>query len=572
MQMEAQCVYVTIHLMKQTEALTILKTGRNVYLTGAAGSGKTYVLNEYISYLKNRGIAVGVTASTGIAATHLGGVTIHSWSGAGIKDTLRDEEIEALTEKEYLHKRLDKARVLVIDEVSMLSPRLLDTVERICRVMKRNDKPFGGMQVVLSGDFFQLPPVARGVSDIEFINVSDTWRNMDVRVCYLKEQFRHDDRALEDILNEMRTGMISTATKKIFADICKQKRGDTIVPTRLYTHNVDVDAENERELAELPGEDHIYEMTTKGKTRLVESLVKSILAPAELHLKKNAVVMFVKNNFEEGYVNGTLGIVKGFDKSDMPIVETRSGKTIYVSAVEWEVEEDGKVLARVEQLPIRLAWAITIHKSQGMSMDAAEIDLSKAFVPGQGYVALSRLRTLAGLTLAGINDVALSVHPNVLSIDRQLQKESEKWRNAVAQFSEEKIYDMHTAFVDACGGTTDEKEIAKNKAEAEEKKDASSERVPTHEKTKVFVEKKMSIKEIARERGITQGTILSHIEKLHEKDPKIYLDMYKPGEKDLRVIRAAFRKSGDMKLAPVYNILGGRYTYDELRLARLFVG
>ena len=161
--------------MKQKDALKILKAGKNVYLTGAAGSGKTYALNEYITYLKNRGVRAGITASTGIAATHIGGVTIHSWSGVGIKDNLDDRDIEHLVQKEYLYKRFEKTKVLVIDEVSMLSSRLFDSVERVCRAMKRSEEPFGGMQVVLSGDFFQLPPISREGGETEFIHKSEAW-------------------------------------------------------------------------------------------------------------------------------------------------------------------------------------------------------------------------------------------------------------------------------------------------------------------------------------------------------------------------------------------------------------
>mgnify|MGYP001602989602 FL=1 len=299
--------------MKQRDALNILKAGKNVYLTGAAGSGKTYALNEYVSYLKNRGVSVGVTASTGIAATHIGGVTIHSWSGLGIRDTLNEADIENLVQKEYLYKRFEKARVLVIDEVSMLSARLFDFVERVCRAMKRNEEPFGGMQVVLSGDFFQLPPIARDGGNAEFINSSDAWKSMDVRVCYLDEQFRHSDSSLERILNEMRGCAISEETRALLAEMRGKECAEKITPTRLYTHNVDVDAENERELGKLPDDGRVYEMTSRGKASIVESLKKSILAPQKLVLKKNAFVMLVKNSFHNGYVNGTFGKVEFFD-------------------------------------------------------------------------------------------------------------------------------------------------------------------------------------------------------------------------------------------------------------------
>ena len=554
--------------MKQKDALNILKAGRNAYVTGAAGSGKTHVLNEYISYLKHRGVSVGITASTGIAATHIGGVTIHSWSGVGIKETLSGMDIEDLTQKEYLWKRFDKTQVLIIDEVSMLSPRLFDTVERVCRAMKQSDNPFGGMQVVLSGDFFQLPPITRDGDETEFIHTSEAWASMDVRVCYLDEQFRHDDTVLLKILNEMRGGDVSPATRAILQNMCGEKQRHDAVSTRLYTHNADVDAENERELARLPDRERTYEMSAKGKASIVESLKKSILAPETLRLKKGAAVMFVKNAFDEGYVNGTLGTVEGFDASGAPIVRTCSGKKIFVQKAEWAVEENNKVLARVEQLPLRLAWAITVHKSQGMSMDAAEIDLSKSFVPGQGYVALSRLRRLSGLSLIGINDMAFAVHPHVVKLDAHLHHESAKWEKVLTRFGNKEMDEMHITFIQKCGGTTNEKEIEENKKKAAA---APEERILTREKTKRIVAKGLSLADIAKERGQTLGTIISHLEKLKTEDPTFDLNLYKPREKDLKIIRAAFKKTGDTKLTPVYEHLGGRYSYEALRLARLFL-
>src|ERR1035437_1380900 len=191
--------------MTQKEALDILKMGRNVFLTGEAGSGKTFVLNEYINYLKSRAVTVAVTASTGIAATHLGGQTIHSWSGLGVRDSLSDRDIDDMMQKAYLYKRFDQTKVLILDEVSMLHHFRLDMLEWLCRQFKRNEKSFGGMQVILCGDFFQLPPVTRGeIFESQFAFQATSWQDAGFSVCYLTEQHRQNDSQYLSILNEIR--------------------------------------------------------------------------------------------------------------------------------------------------------------------------------------------------------------------------------------------------------------------------------------------------------------------------------------------------------------------------------
>lgn len=559
--------------MLQRDALNILKAGRNVYLTGAPGSGKTHTLREYIEHLKDRNVVVGVTASTGIAATHLGGVTIHSWSGLGIKELLSPNDIEELQQKEYLWKRFEKTQVLIIDEISMLTPQIFDSLDALSQAMKRNDKPFGGMQVVLSGDFFQLPPITHGNQSPQFVNRSDAWSAMDIRVCYLSEQHRHDGGTLLNILNEIRSDSLAQESQELLLERLEQKEktlSPDITPTRLYTHNRNVDEVNDEELSKLSGNVHMYEMKGRGKANLVEALKKGVLAPETLKLKKNAVVMFVKNNFEAGYVNGTLGIVEDFN-AEMPIVRTFSGDKISVHGAEWTILDGEKIVARVEQLPLRLAWAITIHKSQGMSLDAAEIDLSKSFVEGQGYVALSRLRSLEGLVLNGINDMALSVNKDVLRFDKELQSESSKWGSVISRFSDQKLEKMHNEFIELSGGTIDKIEIEKNKAKT---LDNIKEKIPTIEKTKILLEKGLSPEEIAKERGMVVGTIISHLEKLKEQNNAVilsYLKKYKPKASDMKKIKTAFKEIDGIKLAPVHSKLRGAYTYDELRFARLFL-
>ncbi|SRR6266568_3159349 len=411
--------------MTQKDALYILKMGHNVFLTGSAGSGKTFLLNEYIHFLKEKSVEIGITASTGIAATHMNGRTIHSWSGMGIKEEMTDTEIMKILYKPYLRATILPAKVLIIDEVSMLHAYHLDLVNRICKAFRNNPLPFGGLQVILCGDFFQLPPVSKNGVPSHFIFDSDAWEEMDIKICYLHEQFRQEDVNFLQLLNEIRNNNVSETTKYHLQKRLNMPIAIDIPPTRLYTHNLDVDAINSFELQKIKEEPKMFHMTSSGNITLVEVLKKSCLAPEELFVKKGAVVMFVKNNFGKGYVNGTLGKIIGFDKeSNYPIVETTRKEKIIAEPESWTIEENDNIIAEISQVPLRLAWAITVHKSQGMSLDAAVIDLSKSFEPGMGYVALSRVRTLEGIQLLGINDTAYQVNEKILEFDKQLWKMS----------------------------------------------------------------------------------------------------------------------------------------------------
>lgn len=408
--------------MTQQEALDILKLGHNVCLTGPAGSGKTYLLNRYIKYLRDKEVRVGVTASTGIAATHLNGRTIHSWSGIGVNNELTDQDVRNILKKRYLQSQIRLTGVLVIDEISMLHSFRLDMVDKVCKAFMQNNEPFGGKQVILCGDFFQLPPVCRNGEDSSFVNTSQAWRNMDIHVCYLDEQHRHTDKDYMLFLSEIRGNAVSETGQELIMSRYNQEIEYDIEPTKLYTHNADVDAINNFRLSEIDEEEEVYHMTSEGSDMLVEILKKGCLAPERLVLKKDAVVMFVKNNFSKGYVNGTLGKVVDFDGGRYPIVETAGKERISAMPESWKIEEDGITRAEISQIPLRLAWAITVHKSQGMSLDAAEIDLSRTFEYGMGYVALSRVRSLKGLKLAGINNLALQVSDEAIALDGELKQ------------------------------------------------------------------------------------------------------------------------------------------------------
>lgn len=412
--------------MTQADALKALKQGYNILLTGAAGSGKTFVLNKYIDYLKKQDINVAVTASTGIAATHMNGITIHAWSGMGVLDSLTETDFKKIGRNARVRKRIKAARVLIIDEVSMLHAHQLDMVDVICRRFLDRLKPFGGLQVVLCGDFFQLPPIKKNSSEpVQFVFDSNSWPSGKFKVCYLNEQHRQKNDGLTEILNSIRSGQVNDDHKQILLTRLQAVLVEEIKPTRLFTHNQEVDRVNNLELTKLVGDVAVYEMRLQGNEHLVMALKNGCLAPETLSLKIGAQVMFVKNNFDVGYVNGTTGVIESFDHDTrMPVVRTMDGKIFTAFPETWSITEEEVMLASVRQIPLRLAWAITIHKSQGMTLDLAEIDLSKSFEFGMGYVALSRVRTLAGMRLLGINDLALEVNPEVLKIDLELQTAS----------------------------------------------------------------------------------------------------------------------------------------------------
>lgn len=411
--------------MKQALALEIMLAGENVFLTGPAGSGKTFVLNQFIRLAKHEGKHVSVTATTGLAASHLGGSTIHSWSGIGVSDELPGHFLDGLSKGR--REIIEKTDILIIDEVSMLHDYRLDMVDEACRLIrKRVDEPFGGIQVIMSGDFFQLPPVNRRDSlQGGFVVNSQAWRELDPVICYLGEQHRHEDEQLREILEAMRDQDLRRTHAEALLARTEHTPPEGAVFTELHTTNVDVDTENQRRLEQLAGDEVIYEQTTTGGGNYVESLQRSVLAPAQLRLKLGVLVMAVKNSQDKKYFNGSLGTVVDFDRvTDYPIVEFLSGKEVMIQPDTWELRDGDKKRASITQIPLRLAWAITVHKSQGMTLDAALIDLRKAFVPGMGYVALSRVKNLNNLYLKGINRMALQMSEEAHAIDYSLRERS----------------------------------------------------------------------------------------------------------------------------------------------------
>jgi hypothetical protein len=610
--------------MEQKTALDILKSGYNVFITGSAGTGKTYLLNQYIQYLRDRDIIPAIVAPTGIAASHLKGQTIHSFFGIGIREVVESSFIQQLLERKYLRRRFSELDILIIDEVSMVSPELFSSMDRVLQAFKYSDKAFGGVQVVASGDFFQLPPVSKVPKNKRFAWQSPSWRDLDFRTSYLETKFRQDDDKLIKVLDDIRSGIISDLSYEILNARYHYPLDMGYQPTKLYTHNFDVDRINNVELHKLDGDPKVFGHISKGSKKNIEKIFNSSLVLDNLILKKGAVVIFIKNSPDQRYINGTTGVVVGFDSKmdNIPIVKTSSGEKIYASWDDWTIENDsGDVIARVTQIPLRLAWAVTIHKSQGMTLDTAEIDLSKTFEVGQGYVALSRLKSIDGLRLMGLNDMALRVDPLILKIDDRIKSASKRAIKEIEAIEDIKeIQDNHilksggdiihkniendniqfghinfeTSYEVIMLDTSDKEEIVLPKFEPfveakkfknieKKSKSIKTKKVPTHIQTKNLIEKVESIQELAEIRGLKEGTILGHLVKLRKEDDSLDVSKFKPKSKDhrQRIDRIKetiskdkdefYRADGKVNMRLVYDALNREVNYEDIFLAILFM-
>lgn len=572
--------------MDQETALCILKTGQNVYLTGSAGTGKTYLIKQYIEYLRERQVPLAITASTGIAATHIGGQTIHSWSGVGIRESITPKDLDQISRNRQTVSRLKSVQVLIIDEISMLSGRVLTAISDILKHFRKSQEAFGGVQVLLSGDFFQLPPVSKEpLSNREkFSFMAPVWVEARLKICYLQQQFRQGHDTLSFILSEIRSQDVSDDTLERLREKMEEK--ETMEEAiKLYTHNADVDAMNAQKLEQNTNPLKVFYAETKGQTKILEGLKQSVLAGPVVQLKEEARVMFVKNNPEKGYFNGSTGSIIGFeDDEGYPIVAMDEGRKITVKPEEWTVEDEQEtILASYKQIPLRLAWAITVHKSQGMTLEHAEMDLSKTFEAGQGYVALSRLKSWDGLSLKGINRVSLELDGLAVKADKrfkELSEESQDWLNI---FDENSLKIAQLDFIEKCGGTVDDEIIEQNQSRAK-KYYEKPKKESTYQITADLIKKGKKLDQIAFERELSLGTVVGHVEKILKTNPNLDLSAFRPDERTLKKVQKVvdkirnqphqeevFDKEGNIRIGYIYGALNGQIDYDSIRLARLFV-
>jgi ATP-dependent exoDNAse (exonuclease V) alpha subunit len=378
--------------------------GRNCFLTGMAGTGKSTTLRNFIGQSAKR---VDVTAPTGVAALNVGGMTIHRFCGMmlGPQPGQSNEEyfnqLRRDPRKSILagFNRVKRCEILVIDEISMLPGRQFDFVEFLFRRLRGRDGPFGGCQVIATGDFLQLPPVRIGESEpYDWAFQSEAWTAGEFKTVTLETVRRQDEPAFVGALSDFRNGRVWGESARLLQSRVRSNPPATM--TRLFTHNVQVDKWNGFQLSDLPGDESVLEAEQTGPDHQREFLTKNLLTPATLHLKRGALVMFTVNKNEPGkreplFVNGQIGTVKEISDSAIQ-VQTQGGDVIPVERFTWRYSQEPDA-ATFSQFPLRLAWAMTIHKSQGLTLDSAYLDIRAAREPGQAYVAVSRVRTLAGL-------------------------------------------------------------------------------------------------------------------------------------------------------------------------------
>lgn len=499
---------------EQIQVLDKVKAGKNVFFTGSAGTGKSVLLREIIKYCGGPSPMLAVTASTGIASVNIGGSTIHSWAGIGLgkesaeklvgkllgldrrqrqleeemkrsglamSNQTEDERIQTLVEQDRQEaglltarsqdvprvvERWRKVRTLIVDEISMMDGILFDKLEFIARVLRGNGKPFGGIQLVLSGDFCQLPPVpgrdAKGAPlPATFAFEANSWSKCIERPIVLRHVFRQKEKAFVDMLNAMRLGQLSEDAAVKFRALSRPViYEDGIEPTDLFPTRREVDNANASRLNRLPGPCHTYPATDTGgidlagmplPTSKVEALLDRLIAPRTIALKVGAQVMLIKNLVQGELVNGSVGRIVGFSTSRdalkkgmaiaqtesqndagrdkpivpeetyrsthvWPVVQFEGGRTLLCIPSTFDVNNaDGQMEARREQIPLILAWALSIHKSQGQTLQRVRVNLSRIFEKGQAYVALSRATSMDTLQVLNFDQTKVMAHERVLN-------------------------------------------------------------------------------------------------------------------------------------------------------------
>ncbi|KAJ3624779.1 hypothetical protein MTP99_018376 [Tenebrio molitor] len=410
--------------IEQKEVMEACLSGRNVFFTGSAGTGKSYLLKRIIGALPPD--VTTATASTGVAACHIGGITLHQFAGIGVGDATLERSID-LASRPGSATVWRKCKHLIIDEISMVDGAYFEKIETVARKVRRNDRPFGGIQLILCGDFFQLPPVGKSNNPVKFCFQTKAWDSCRLSTYELKRVHRQSDDEFIKILNKVRIGQIPESMAQRLAATSKQKiEKNGILATRLCSHTNDANVINESKLEALEGDKQIF-VAEDSDPHLAKQLDQQTSVPNRLELKVGAQVMLLKNiNLAAGLVNGARGVVKSFEDG-FPVVRFRN-KEHTAKHERWMVKTAGGATLTRKQIPLKLAWAFSIHKSQGLTLDCVEMSLGKVFEAGQAYVALSRAQSLDTLRVLDFKASQVWANQNVLDFYRSLNLQMETMR------------------------------------------------------------------------------------------------------------------------------------------------
>lgn len=556
------------------------KTDMSLFLTGKAGTGKTTFLREVVHYTKKKCI---VLAPTGIAAVNAGAMTIHSFFQFGLGPFVQGV-IEPKSDFRINKSKLELIRhlqLLIIDEVSMVRADLMDHIDVELRRIRRNSKPFGGVQLLMIGDLQQLPPIAHGGEDellrqyyktLYFFS-SSALKSMKYSCIELKNVYRQTDRHFIDILNHARD---CTLTSQDISDLnARYIPGFSPKPEdgyiRLMTHNRQVDYVNENEMEELDSKPYTFMAAVTGTFP-----EESYPTADSLTLKKGAQVMFIKNDPERRFINGTLGEVKSIDKNSIAVRLADSGTIIDVEPMEWQniryqfdeesKEISSKQIGRFKQYPLKAAWAITVHKSQGLTFDKAIIDVHAAFSPGQAYVALSRCRTLDGLVLSSPVSASIFMRDNAVDaymnyISRPVEELA--FSSCYEYFEYEKKPEPEEVAPVEKVKVNQEKPKKVNK---EEPRDETGKKLSTFECSYRLYNQGNTIEQIAEKRGLNQSTIEGHLAR-YVASGDIDVHEFVDGDTLQKVEAYCMEHPEEKALKPIFEHFDAKIPYGVLRMA-----
>lgn len=554
------------------------KTDMSLFLTGKAGTGKTTFLREVVRYTKKKCI---VLAPTGIAAVNAGAMTIHSFFQLGLGPFVQGV-IEPKSDFRINKSKLELIRhiqLLIIDEVSMVRADLMDHIDVELRRIRRNSKPFGGVQLLMIGDLQQLPPIAHGGEDellrqyyktLYFFS-SAALKSMKYSCIELKNVYRQTDRHFIDILNHARN---CTLTIQDISDLnARYIPGFSPKPEdgyiRLMTHNRQVDYINETELEKLDSKPYTFVAAVTGTFP-----EESYPTANSLTLKKGAQVMFIKNDPERRFINGTLGEVKSIDKNCIAVRLAESGTVIDVEPMEWQniryqfdeesKEISSKQIGRFKQYPLKAAWAITVHKSQGLTFDKAIIDVHAAFSPGQAYVALSRCRTLDGLVLSSPVSASVFIRDN--AVDAYMNYISRPVEElAFSSCYEYFEYEKKPEPEEVAPADKVNKEKPK-KEKKEELRDDTGKKLSTFECSYKLYNQGNTIEQIAEKRGLNQSTIEGHLAR-YVVSGDIDVHEFVDGDTLRKVEAYCMEHPEEKALKPIFEHFDAKIPYNVLRMA-----